>query len=77
MLTGFSGEVDTAVLMARQIRLQGPIVGSRRQQQEFVRAIDAIGLEPVIDRTFMLDELTQAFRHQEAGAHFGKIGVVF
>lgn len=75
VLTGFSGEIDTATLMARQIRLQGLIVGSRRQQQEFVRAIDAIGLEPVIDSSFALDELARAFRHQEAGAHFGKIGI--
>lgn len=76
VLTGFSGEVDTATLMARQIRLQGLIVGSRRQQQEFVRAIDAIGLEPVIDSSFALDELARAFRHQGAGAHFGKIGIM-
>lgn len=76
VLIGFSGEVDTATQMARQIRLQGLIVGSRRQQQEFVHAIDAIGLGPVIDSSFALGELARAFRHQEAGAHFGKIGIM-
>lgn len=76
VLTGFGGEIDTATLMAKQIRLQGLIVGSRRQQQEFVRAVDTIGLEPIVDRTFALDELAQAFRHQETGAHFGKIGIL-
>jgi NADPH:quinone reductase-like Zn-dependent oxidoreductase len=33
VLTGRQGEIPTAVLMAKQARLQGLIVGSRRQQQ--------------------------------------------
>ena len=31
------------------------------------------GIRPVIDRTFPLTELAQAYRHQESGKHFGKI----
>ena len=42
-----------------------------------VRAIDAIGLKPVLDRSFPLDGLAGAFRHQESGAHFGKIVLEF
>jgi NADPH:quinone reductase-like Zn-dependent oxidoreductase len=38
-----------------------------------IRAIDANGLKPVIDRHFPLAELGAAFRHQESGTHFGKI----
>jgi NADPH:quinone reductase-like Zn-dependent oxidoreductase len=75
VLTGRSGEIPTAQLMAKQARLQGLIVGSRRQQQDFVRAIEAVGLKPVIDRSFPLGALTEAFRHEASGAHFGKIGV--
>ena len=59
--------------MAKQARLQGLIVGSRRDQIEMIRAIDASGMRPVIDRRFALDEIADAFRHQEAGRHFGKI----
>ena len=36
-LTGFAGQVPTAAMMRRQIRLQGLIVGSRTQQQQMVR----------------------------------------
>jgi hypothetical protein len=36
--------------MARQARLQGLIVGSRREQQDFVRALETTGLRSVIDR---------------------------
>jgi NADPH:quinone reductase-like Zn-dependent oxidoreductase len=73
VLTGRGGEIPTAKLMAKQARLQGLIVGSRRDQIEMIRAIDASGMRPVIDRRFALDEIADAFRHQEAGRHFGKI----
>jgi len=77
VLTGASGEVPTATMMLKQARLQGLIVGSRRMQQDFVRALDTADLRPVIDRSFALDELGDAFRHQESGAHFGKIAVTW
>ncbi|EZP53233.1 zinc-dependent alcohol dehydrogenase family protein [Sphingomonas sp. RIT328] len=75
VLTGVSGEVPTAALMGKQARLQGLIVGSRREQQEFVRALDATGIRPVIDRRFPLDRLADAFQYEMDGSHFGKIGV--
>ncbi len=75
VLTGASGEVPTAALMGRQARLQGLIVGSRREQQDFVRAIEATGIKPVIDRRFPLDQLADAFRLQMDGGHFGKVGI--
>jgi NADPH:quinone reductase-like Zn-dependent oxidoreductase len=75
VLTGRAGDVPTAVLMAKQVRLQGLIVGNRRQQQDFVRALDGGALRPVIDRSFRLEELADAFRYEESGGHFGKIGV--
>jgi NADPH:quinone reductase-like Zn-dependent oxidoreductase len=73
--TGWGGHVPTVQLMAKQARLQGIIVGSRSHQIEMVRGIDAIGLKPVIDRSFGLAELADAFRYQDRGSHFGKIGV--
>ena len=75
VLTGAGGEVPTAKMMVKQVRLQGLIVGSRREQQDFVRALDALPIRPVVDRRFPLPELADAFRHLEGAAHFGKIGV--
>lgn len=77
VLTGRQGDVPTSVLMARQARLQGLIVGSRRQQQDYVAALTQAGVRPVIDRTFTLDRLAEAFQLQQAGGHFGKIGVTW
>ena len=73
VLTGREGMVPTALLMARQIRLQGLIVGNRSQQQAMVRAMEASGLRPVIDRSFLLEGLADAFRLEAAGGHLGKI----
>jgi NADPH:quinone reductase-like Zn-dependent oxidoreductase len=42
-----------------------------------IRAIEALGLRPIIDRSFALAELADAFRHEISGAHFGKICVTF
>lgn len=75
VLTGGSGDVPTAALMSKQARLQGLIVGSRREQQDFVRALDSGGIRPIIDRRFPLGELADAFRFEMSGEHFGKIGV--
>ncbi|TDQ89423.1 zinc-dependent alcohol dehydrogenase family protein [Paraburkholderia silvatlantica] len=73
VLTGISGQVPTVTLMRRQQILQGLVVGSRMHQIEMVRAIEATGLKPVVDRTFALDEIADAFRHQQEAGHFGKI----
>ncbi|MGY8527537.1 zinc-dependent alcohol dehydrogenase family protein [Paracidovorax citrulli] len=75
VLTGRQGEVPTAVLMARQARLQGLIVGNRREQQDYVRALEQTVIRPVIDRSFPLAQLADAFRFQQSGGHFGKIVV--
>jgi NADPH:quinone reductase-like Zn-dependent oxidoreductase len=77
VLTGLGGEVPTAAMMVKQVRLQGLIVGNRRHQIDLVRAIDATGLRPVIDRSFALAAIADAFRHEESGAHLGKICLEF
>lgn len=77
VLTGAAGHVPTASLMARQQRLQGLIVGSRRHQQDMVRGIEAMGVKPVIDQSFGLDAIAEAFRLQERAGHFGKIVLEF
>lgn len=77
VLTGRSGTVPTAALMARQARIQGLIVGSRQQQIDMVRALEATTIRPVIDRSFGLHAIADAFRYQESGAHFGKICLTY
>ena len=81
VLAGHAGNVSTARIMANQLRIQGVTVGSRVQQLDMIRAIEAQAarggepLRPVVDTSFPLAELSAAFRHQAEGRHFGKIGV--
>ena len=77
VLTGGQGPVPTAALMGRQQRLNGLVVGSRRHQLDLVRALDALDTRPVIDRSFPLEAIADAFALQQGGGHFGKIVLAF
>jgi len=77
ILTGVAGQLPLVQALVRQIRLQGVLVGSRAQQQAMIRAIDANGLRPVIDKLFELEQIVEAFRYQESNRHFGKICLTF
>ncbi|WP_281211834.1 zinc-dependent alcohol dehydrogenase family protein [Pseudomonas fulva] len=73
ILTGVAGQLPLVQALVRQIRLQGVLVGSRAQQQAMVRAIEANGLRPVVEKHFELEHIVDAFRYQESNRHFGKI----
>lgn len=75
VLTGVAGPVQTALLFSKNLRVQGLTVGSRAMQLEMIEAIEANGIKPVISDTFELADLADAFQHQAANRHFGKIAV--
>ena len=73
VLTGIAGEVPTAELFQKNARISGITVGSRAQQLDMLAAVEAGGLKPIIDSNYPLEQLADAFRHQESQRHFGKI----
>ena len=73
ILTGLGGEISIVTALIKQLRLQGLIVGSRAQQIDMVKAIDANAMRPVVDKVFSLENIVQAFQYQETNQHFGKI----
>jgi NADPH:quinone reductase-like Zn-dependent oxidoreductase len=73
VLAGIAGNVPTMYVMQGNQRIIGLTVGARRHQQDMVRAIEANGIRPIIDKHFPLEQIADAFRHQESGKHFGKI----
>jgi NADPH:quinone reductase-like Zn-dependent oxidoreductase len=77
ILTGLKSELPVVVALIKQIQLRAVLVGSRRQQRDMIRAIDANGMKPVIDRSFALEEIVEAFKYQESKRHFGKICLEF
>ena len=77
VLTGISGEVPTAALFSANITLSGITVGSRAEQEDMIAAIEANGIRPVLDTSFPLEGLAEAFSHQASQKHFGKITLSF
>lgn len=73
VLTGISGEVPTAHLFTANITLKGITVGSRAEQEDMIRAIEANNIKPMISHEYPLEQLQQAFELQESQKHFGKI----
>jgi NADPH:quinone reductase-like Zn-dependent oxidoreductase len=68
----FSGPV--VPLLLKSPTIQGIGVGHRRALEDLVRAVDKIGLKPVIDRRYGFHELGAALDHLDRGP-FGKIVV--
>ena len=73
VLTGRAGEVPTAMITRKLIRVQGVQCGSRDDHLAMVNACDAAGIRPVIDSSYPLENLGDAFQHQKTGNHFGKV----
>ncbi|EED33178.1 alcohol dehydrogenase, class III [gamma proteobacterium NOR5-3] len=75
VLTGIAGDVPLAEFFQRNAVMSGITVGSRSHQTNMVKALEDWKLKPVLDRSFELAQLGEAFRYQESGKHFGKIGL--
>lgn len=73
VLSGGQGEVATASILMKNVRVQGIYVGSREMFAAMNAAIALHKLRPVIDRVYPFDEVPQALKYMESGSHFGKI----
>lgn len=56
-------------------RISGITVGNRQQQEAMVAAVERTGIQPVIDATFPLTSLREAFEHFAKRQHFGKVAI--
>lgn len=59
----------------RQISILGTTMGSPGDFSGMTQFVDMHRLVPVVDKVFPLAETEAAFRHMEAAAQFGKIGL--
>lgn len=70
---GHIPSLNTRTLYWKQISIFGSTMGT---EDEFLSMLDFVHkhrLTPVIDRTFPLDQVNQAFARMEEAGHFGKI----
>ena len=72
LMEGYEVSAPTVPLLLKAPTIQGIVVGHRRSLEDFIRAIDHVGLKPVIDQRYLLNELPAALDHLKKGA-FGKI----
>lgn len=72
-----TGPITVTPILRKHLRLTGLLVGSRRHQQDMVRALNATGVRPLIDRSFALEDISSAFSYQSTGRHIGKIVLEF
>jgi NADPH:quinone reductase-like Zn-dependent oxidoreductase len=73
LLSGVTAEVNIPALFSGQVRLSGISVGSRAEQEDMIRAIEANALEPVINRSFELTDIRHAFEYFGTQSRFGKV----
>ena len=70
---GREAQIDARRLFWNQLQIIGSTMGSDGDVSDMLRAVAGKKLEPVIDRTFTLDEGPEALRYLESGEQFGKI----
>jgi NADPH:quinone reductase-like Zn-dependent oxidoreductase len=66
-------DINPAMILAKRANVRGISVGSTRMFEAMNRAFSFNGIKPVVDKVFSFDQTVEAYRHLQAGAHFGKI----
>jgi NADPH:quinone reductase-like Zn-dependent oxidoreductase len=74
-LAGGAGEFPTVEIVLKSISISGVSVGSHASQRAMISAIEANKIKPVVDSTFPLDRIKEAFAYQQSQRHFGKIAI--
>ena len=74
LLGGTELAAPTTPVLLKAPVIQGIVTGHRRALEDLVRAVERIGLKPVIERRYAFEALPAALDHQAHGA-FGKIVV--
>ncbi|PKA02785.1 zinc-dependent alcohol dehydrogenase family protein, partial [Leptospira ellisii] len=70
---GESDKLSLFPILMQGIRVQGIIVGSRRNFEDMNRAVQINGIKPVVDEVYSFEETPKAFETLKAGKHFGKV----
>ena len=64
---------DIAAIVAKQLKIYGSTLGSRREFYQLISFLNASGIKPIIDTVFPLGEAANAQRYLEAAKQFGKV----
>lgn len=77
VLSGAIAPLNLPLAVMRRVRLQGITVGSVREFEAMLRAIEAARMKPVIGASHRFPDAVDAFRAMKGNAVFGKIAIDF
>jgi NADPH:quinone reductase-like Zn-dependent oxidoreductase len=60
-------------ILGKNLVLRGITAGNRKMLADLVRAVDATGMVPVIDRVFEFSQAPNAYAYLQSAAHIGKV----
>lgn len=66
-------ELSTRALYWKQLSIHGTTMGTRDEFLSMLDLIESRSLKPVIDKTFTLEQINEAFQYMENVSQFGKI----
>ena len=73
VLSGREGDTTPHMLMFKGAALHGIYVGSRAMFERMLDAMVVNKIKPIVDKTFEFEAAREAYLHQQAGKHFGKV----
>ena len=75
VLTGLDGQVNPLPVLGKNIRLQGPYVGSTGQFDSMNKAMESLKIHPVIEKVYEFNDAPAALKDLETAQHVGKLVV--
>jgi NADPH:quinone reductase-like Zn-dependent oxidoreductase len=72
-----AGLPNFSTIIGKNLTLRGITEGSRAMLASLLRAVEAGGLTPVIDRAFSFNKAADAYAYLKSGEHIGKVMIRF
>jgi zinc-binding alcohol dehydrogenase/oxidoreductase len=66
-------DINTRLLYWKQLSIFGSTMGTRDEFLSMLDFLESRNIKPIIDKTYALKDVHEAFRRMEDGSHFGKI----
>jgi len=73
LLTGTGGRLDMLPILAKSLCIQGIVVGSVEMFERMLGMIEHLGIRPVIDAAFEMQDIAAALEYFRSGRHVGKL----
>jgi NADPH:quinone reductase-like Zn-dependent oxidoreductase len=73
MLTGATVRLDALPILAKTLHIHGVVIGSVEMFERMNGTIETLGIRPLVDRAFGMQDVGKALEYLQAGRHVGKV----